>query len=698
MDADRDDGGEQAQALDALLLAPVVSEAAAPDLVRDRLRRRETALRAVLEGLPDATVAASADGLIVFVNTRAEELFGYRSADLVGRPVSMLWAERVRERYTRNMRLYFATEHPLRFSTNVLGVRSDGSEFVGEMSWGIVETEAGPLLLAIGRDISERRAAMSRLRRQSDQQAAVAALGERALAGADEADLAAEAAERVLAALPVAGVEVRAADAPGGMLTPRTIASAGLAPGATGSPPGEAVVPIGTPEAAVGELVVAPADALDDDAHAFLRAVANVLAGAMARQRGEERMRHEALHDPLTGLANRTLCRDRIVHALARAGRADGAACVFFIDLDAFKRVNDLYGHAAGDALLVALSRRLVATVRPADTVARLGGDEFVVVCEDIDEDTAIALGHRLAEAIAEPLDVDGVEHRLSASIGIALGTARRDPDALLGDADAAAYRAKAEGRGRVEVFDRRLRRHARERLRTAEALEQALSLGQLRLAFQPIVALADGGVVGQEALLRWDRPGGGVNAPADFIPVAEESALIVEIGAWALRRACVVASGGPGSIWVNVSGRQLAQPGLPELVADVLAETGLAPSRLRLELTEAAVQGATAAGLRALRELDRTGVGIVLDDFGTGYSSLGQLRDLPLTALKIDRTFVGALARGTSTVAAIASVAAALELDAVAEGVETEAQAEALRELGCPLAQGFLFGPPALP
>src|ERR1700759_4633710 len=211
MEADKDDGGEKADALDALLLAPVVNEAAAPEQVRDRLRRRETALRAVLEGLPDATVAASADGRIVFVNARAEELFGYRSADLVGRPVSMLWAERVRERYTRNMRLYFATEHPLRFSTNVLGVRSDGSEFVGEMSWGIVETEAGPLLLAIGRDISERRAAMSRLRRQSEQQAAVAALGERALAGADLDDLATEAAERVLAALPVAGVEVRAA-------------------------------------------------------------------------------------------------------------------------------------------------------------------------------------------------------------------------------------------------------------------------------------------------------------------------------------------------------------------------------------------------------------------------------------------------------------------------------------------------------
>src|SRR4051812_6521110 len=208
MDADRDDGFEQAQALDALLLAPVVSEAAAPDLVRDRLRRRESALRAVLEGLPDATVAASTDGRIVFVNARAEELFGYPSADLVGRPVSMLWAERVRERYMRNMSLYFATEHPLRFSTNVLGVRSDGSEFVGEMSWGIVETEAGPLLLAIGRDISERRAAMARLRRQSEQQAAGAALGERALAGADVGDPAGEAAERGLAVLPGTGGEV----------------------------------------------------------------------------------------------------------------------------------------------------------------------------------------------------------------------------------------------------------------------------------------------------------------------------------------------------------------------------------------------------------------------------------------------------------------------------------------------------------
>jgi diguanylate cyclase (GGDEF)-like protein len=441
---------------------------------------------------------------------------------------------------------------------------------------------------------------------------------------------------------------------------------------------------------------------LGADEESFLRAIANVLATALGRLRGDEQMRHEALHDPLTGLANRALCRERLIHALARTSRDDGAAGVLFIDLDDFKTVNDLYGHAAGDALLIALARRLVATVRPADTVARLGGDEFVIVCEDIDEHTAIALGHRLTEAIHEPLDVDGIEHRLSASIGIALGAAgRQDPDALLADADAAAYRAKAEGRGRVEVFDTHLRRHARERLRTAAALERALSLGQLRLAFQPIVDLSDRSVIGHEALLRWDSPGGVMSAPADFIPVAEESALIVEIGAWTMMQACHESAAAFGldedgpAIWVNISPRQLAQPDLPGLVADCLDSSGLPAGRLRLELKERELQGApksARANVAALREL---GVGLVLDDFGTGYSSL---RDLPVRAVKIDKSFVAALessAGDTAIVTAIISLSAALGIAAVAEGVETEHQAARLHALGCPFAQGYLFGAP---
>jgi diguanylate cyclase (GGDEF)-like protein/PAS domain S-box-containing protein len=382
---------------------------------------------AILEGLPDAVVAAARDGRIVFVNALAEELFGYPREELLGKPVQTLWPERLRGRYIRNMQLYFATEHPLRFTTEAWGLRRDGSEFVGEMSWGIVETVAGPLLLAIGRDISERRAAEARRR-------AVAAMGERALAGADPADLATEAVELMRTTLPIAGAEVRLA---GGT----TLASDG--------PTADAGVrlPIGTGD----ELLVAPERELADEEMSLVRAVANTLATALARLRGEERMRHEAVHDPLTGLANRTLLRDRLEHALARSAREGGATGVLFLDLDGFKQVNDSYGHATGDAVLLEVGSRLRTAVRPGDTVARLGGDEFVVVCEEVDDESALAVGRRLQEAIGLPLTVGGVKHVLSASIGIALG--HTDPDVILGDADAAVYRAKADGRGRVELF-----------------------------------------------------------------------------------------------------------------------------------------------------------------------------------------------------------------------------------------------------
>jgi diguanylate cyclase (GGDEF)-like protein/PAS domain S-box-containing protein len=382
---------------------------------------------AILEGLPDAVVAAACDGRIVFVNALAEELFGYSRAELFGRPVQTLWPERVRERYTHNMHLCFAAERSRRFCTEAWGLRRDGSEFVGEMSWGVVETDAGALLLAVGRDISQRRAAEARLQ-------AVAAIGERALAGAAPVDLAAEAVKLVRTTLPIAGAEVRLASGD-------VLASDGP------TTPAGVRVAIGTRD----ELLLAPERELADEEMSLVHAVANALANALARWHGEQNLRHQAVHDPLTGLANRTLLRDRLEHALARSDREGGATGVLFVDLDNFKAVNDSYGHATGDAVLMDLGGRLRTAVRPGDTVARVGGDEFVVVCEQIDEQSALALGQRLQHAIRLPVDTNEVNHRLAASIGIALG--HTDPDALLADADTAVYRAKAHGRGRVELY-----------------------------------------------------------------------------------------------------------------------------------------------------------------------------------------------------------------------------------------------------
>ncbi len=409
MDEEVDEGpresGEDDAVLDPLLVAPA----------------------AVLEGLPDAIVAAASDGRIVFVNAVAEELFGYPRRELLGQPVQTLWPERVRERYTRNMELYFATEHPMRFTIAAWGLRRDGSEFIGQMSWGVVETSAGSLLLAVGRDISDQRAAEARLR-------AVAAMGERALAGADPVDLANEAIGQLRNLLPVSAAEVRLADG-------SALATVGPVP-ETGMR-----LTIG----AGGELFLAPARGLSEEELSFVRAVAHTLASGLARLRDEERMRHEAVHDPLTGLANRTLLRDRLEHALARFERDRGETAVLFVDLDNFKQINDAHGHAAGDAALVELSRRLQTAVRPGDTIARLGGDEFVALCEHVDEESAFAVGRRLLDAIRLPFTAGGAEHELSASIGIALG--HSDAEALLANADAATYRAKAAGRGRIELF-----------------------------------------------------------------------------------------------------------------------------------------------------------------------------------------------------------------------------------------------------
>ncbi len=444
----------------------------------------------------------------------------------------------------------------------------------------------------------------------------------------------------------------------------------------------------------------------------FLQSVANVLAAAIERRRSEAETRHLALHDPLTGLPNRALFRDRLQHALARSRRRDTTLAVLFLDVDNFKVVNDSLGHEAGDELLTALAPRLAEAVRTGDTVARFGGDEFVLLCEDVeDEQEALEIAERVKQCFARPLSIAGGEHFVTASIGVALPSAGHElPESLLRDADAAMYQAKERGRARFEVFDADMRASALKRLQVEADLRRALERDEMRLVYQPVIEVESGRIAAVEALLRWHHPERGVVPPLDFIPVAEESGLIVPLGAWVLREAMRKAHHwrqlcGPGEtplvVSANLSARQMVERDLVSTVAELLEGTGVDPRQIALEITETVLVEDTASAAEQLRALEELGVKLVLDDFGTGYSSLGYVKRFPLSFLKIDRSFVAELGRNgrdAAIVSAIAEMARALGARVVAEGVETEEQLAGVRKLGCELAQGYLFARPLPP
>jgi diguanylate cyclase (GGDEF)-like protein/PAS domain S-box-containing protein len=416
------------------------------------------------------------------------------------------------------------------------------------------------------------------------------------------------------------------------------------------------------------------------------------------RQRAEERIAHMARHDALTDLPNRTLLRERLEYELKRVRRGQCLA-VLCLDLDHFKSVNDTLGHPIGDELLKVVADRLRRCTREHDTIARLGGDEFAIIMTAMEQPTdAAALSKRVRDAITKPYDLDG--HQIVADISIGISVAPLDAteaDQLLKNADMALYGAKADGRGAYRFFEPEMDARMRQRRELEMDLRKALVNGEFELYYQPLVDLQSNDITGFEALLRWNHPERGLISPAQFIPIAEETGLIIPLGEWVLRRACEETAGWPGDVKVavNLSPSQLKSRNLVQIVISALAASGMAATRLQLEITESVLMQNTFATLATLHQLRALGVQIAMDDFGTGYSSLSYLRSFPFDKIKIDRSFINDLSNGAEPLAivrAIASLAKSLSMISTAEGVETQQQLEKLQAVGCTEMQGYIF------
>jgi diguanylate cyclase (GGDEF)-like protein len=464
-------------------------------------------------------------------------------------------------------------------------------------------------------------------------------------------------------------------------------------------------VPLHEHGAVAGALVVASlsgVEAFPESRREMLVAFAEQASVALAAAKTASSIR-QAFHDSLTGLPNRALLLDRLELALGRAERSGQPVTVLFLDLDGFKVVNDSLGHLAGDRLLIDVARRLRDCLRRGDTAARIGGDEFAIVLGDGDEaERAPRVAERIIASLSQPFDLLGREVFISASIGIASG--HEEPDDLLRNADVAMYRVKRSGEGGYALFEPSMHAAVIERLEIEADLRRAVERGELALHYQPIVELTTGRVKGVEALLRWEHPRRGRVMPLDFIPLAEETGLIIELERWALHEACRRAAGwnarpGTPPLWVsvNVSGRHLLDGGLETDVAAALDASGLEADLLTLEITETVLVQDVAAAVEGLERLRRLGIRVAIDDFGTGYSSLRYIRRFPVDILKIAKPFVDGLhdPKDAALARTIVALADSLDLRTVAEGIEDEDQLACLRELGCRLGQGYLFARP---
>jgi diguanylate cyclase (GGDEF)-like protein len=453
------------------------------------------------------------------------------------------------------------------------------------------------------------------------------------------------------------------------------------------------------PARAIAAMSLSPALMAIGIANAAIAVLGMSLAGAFADKRAAERIAHMAHHDPLTRLPNRAAFANRFATVLDRSAVAGSSFAILCIDIDRFKEVNDLFGHAAGDRVLREVSNRLVTSIG-GEFIARLGGDEFTIIVPGDQQPATVAAENVLA-AMSETLEIEGQKISIGVSVGVAVYPHDgADAAALQSNADAALYRAKAEGRGTIRLFDAEMDQKLREKRNLQHDLRTALERHELRLFYQP-QATTGGEITGFEALARWQHPKRGMVPPAEFIPIAEESSLIVSIGEWVLREACAEAASWPRplQIAVNLSPAQFKQGDLPALVHAILLQTGLSPSRLELEITEGVLIGDFARALAILRRLKALGVRIAMDDFGTGYSSLSYLQSFPFDKIKIDRSFIANVEsnhQSAAIVRAMIGLARGLEIPVVAEGVETSEQLDFLSRESCHEIQGYLIGKPS--
>jgi diguanylate cyclase (GGDEF)-like protein/PAS domain S-box-containing protein len=698
----------------------------------------EQSLFEILDASPDGVLISSTDGRIVYANAELGRLFGYSALELVGQSVELLVPQARRQQHaqSRNGRPHHRRNHAMAQGMEISGRHRDGTEIAVEVRLGTTMTRAGLLTVAFVADVAEVRRNQAELKRLNAALSLVHDCNEALVRAEDEPALLKAITDRLAESDDYATVWVGFADDAAARVV-RVVASAGA--GATelvriddaargrGSA-GEAIrrqqavaaCPTGEPrtlalpfarrEGVVGCLVLESHDprAFAVDERRLLKELADDLAyGIAALRTREERARHEAqllyhnLYDALTGLPNRRLMSTRIDEAMRSARQATG---VLLLGLDRFAPVNEAYGHAVGDRLIEEVANRLRKAVRRGDCVGRLSGDEFAILLTELsDAADAAQVADKLREALAEPFRVTDEEVVLSATVGAAISPQDgADSATLIARAEAAMMSAKESGRNSFACY-RASGAAGQWRLSIGNELRHALEADEFRLHFQPVVALDSGRVVGCEALLRWQHPVRGTVPPAHFIPVAEDNGLIVPIGRWVIAAACRQAArwhagGHPLTMAVNVSARQLHDGRLEQDIAAALASTGLPAAALVLEITESVLLGDLDATLGIINRLRETGIRFALDDFGTGYSSLQYLKHLPISTLKIDRAFVRDITtdrNDAAIVAATIAMAHVMELQVVAEGVETLDQLSYLRGRGCDEMQGYWFSPP---